>query len=145
METRDLGNTQGLFFNRTAKEMKTMETYIDIMRQMRGLSETCSQAVQYIHVKFEKGVFEQAEFLLLDLVEAVCALEQGLQLLAGWLNHQHLLGLLHHFSDALVSVVAGYEQQEWHLLTGLVARVFVPRYDEWKKELDRSLDDYLLS
>lgn len=42
-----------------------MEKYIHIMRQIKDLSETCSEAIQYIHIRFEEGAFEQAVFLMI--------------------------------------------------------------------------------
>ncbi|OUM90648.1 MAG: hypothetical protein BAA01_02165 [Bacillus thermozeamaize] len=121
-----------------------MEKYIQVMLQIKDLSETCSEAIQYIRLRFEEGAFEQAAFLLMDLLEAVDALKQGLQPLAAWLDDDLML-LLDHFRDTLVSVLICSEQQCWHQVTGLVVRELIPRYDRWKKELDRSLDSCLLS
>lgn len=121
-----------------------MEKYIQVMRQIKDLSETCSEALQYINLKFEEGAFEQVAFLLMDLLEAVDALKQGLELLAVWLDGDLML-LLYQFHDILVNVLNHFEQQYWHQVTGLVVNKLIPRYDRWKKALDRSLDSYLLT
>lgn len=121
-----------------------MEKYFEVMRGIRELSDTCLEGIQYMLVKFDEGCFEQTVYLLLDVVEAVVAMEQALQPLENRLSSGHLLLLISDLRDVLASVVDAYERKDWQLTSSLVEHQLLPRYDAWKKALDRCLNAYLL-
>jgi hypothetical protein len=124
---------------------KYIEKYLDVMKRMVELSETCLEGMEHIKLQLNEGRFEDSIRLMTDVVEAYHRMEKSLQDFLSQLSPNRIEELSNPLRRAFEYVVSAYEEGEGAKALEIIQFNLLPSYKKWKGELERSLNPYLVS
>ncbi len=122
-----------------------MNKYINVMRQAKGLSDTCLESLKHIKSKFNQGEFESTMMMFHDSANAFYQMQKSIQTVLKELPDNELELLSDSLRDTIELVVSTYEQEDRGKVLEILQFTLLPQYKKWQDELNRCFQPYLLS
>lgn len=122
-----------------------MEKYMDVMKRTVELSESCLEALEYIRVRMNEGVFEETVRLMDDFVNGFYQIEKSIQVFISELPTNQLEATTNQLRSAMERVITAYEQGDIGKAVETMQFNLLPSCKKWKLEIETSLRPYVLS
>jgi hypothetical protein len=122
-----------------------MEKYLDVMKRIVELAETCLEGMEHIKLQLNEGRFEDSIRLMTDVVDAYHSMEKSLQDFLSQLPPNRIEELSNTLRSAFEYMVSAYEEGKGAMALEIIQFNLLPSYKRWKGELERILNPYLVS
>jgi hypothetical protein len=118
---------------------------MDVIHRMIELSDTCLDGIEHIQGSLNKGSLEYTISLLLDVTQAIFSMNNALQPMNVMFPSDALGFKMTSLWDSIDILISYYEENNCTHALLEVKEDLLPRYNEWKQELERCLHPYFLS
>ncbi|RNB92643.1 hypothetical protein EDM56_00400 [Brevibacillus fluminis] len=122
-----------------------MDKYLDMMRQMIALADTCLEAIIHLHNRLADVFLEETIGLFQDILDAFSQLEQSYYLLQTILPENQLEEQLDAMREVYASLVKAYEQNDNSQVIFLLQTRLLTEYPAWKNELEQTLKPFIIT
>ncbi|ABO50929.1 conserved hypothetical protein [Desulforamulus reducens MI-1] len=116
-----------------------MQKYYDVIRRIVDLAETCHEGIVHIKNKLAEGYFGETLPLMEDVTQAFLSIEGALQPLLPMLLSEQLEPLTEQLSESFYSLVSAYKRDNRERALEVIEGEFLPSFQIWHCELDRTL------
>lgn len=121
-----------------------MDRYIDVIQRSFELLQTMEEGLEYMHSRIQEGEYEASIVMMQDVSVAYSVLGRSLFPVLEKLLPNKIEELGNKFQQALIRLLAAYEQRTWGDVEATLSHVLMPCYRTWKVELEKQLQPYIL-
>jgi hypothetical protein len=122
-----------------------MEKYINVIYHVNKLSETCLEGIIYLQKQLNQKQLDSTIILLCDLVTAFFVMEKSLQPMLPLFDSQHLENLILSIWDSIDFVLSAYERNDENKALYVVTAYILPKFTQWKHEIENTFYPYIYS
>ncbi|QGU00402.1 hypothetical protein SYNTR_1808 [Candidatus Syntrophocurvum alkaliphilum] len=122
-----------------------MEKYYEVIVRILELLETMDSGLEQVKLKTEEGKFEETLMMFNDLVVGYSSIESAMQPMLEKLPENNLENKSQKMRDSVDQMVATYENKEPAKGLELMKSSLLPAFQEWKKEIEKTIKPYILS
>lgn len=121
-----------------------MVRYFDVMRKIIELSDSCLEGIQYIkeHIGCSKDI---ALLVFYDVVSAIDQMERSISICEIDIDTTQIEEYLEILWGIIEEVVSILEYHNYDRAKYVIHNFFLPNYQDFKKELERILQIYIIS
>lgn len=121
-----------------------MDKFIEVIRRVLDLSDTCLEALEHFKMKVAAGQYEQNIELFNDIVGAFYQMEKSIKPMLKE-ESSALSNLTTDLRQAIDQVVGMYEQSRFDQMAETVDNQLLPSFTNWKQTLEEWLQPYRVS
>jgi hypothetical protein len=122
-----------------------MEKYINEMKHSTELLETILVGLEHIQKLLSEGKVEFSILLFEDNFQAFSMIETSVERFPSETLPEELPLLTDNVRNAIQIIVSAYESQNYAKVQEALQFALLPKYIEWKHELEKVFNSYLLS
>ncbi|WP_069998865.1 hypothetical protein [Cellulosilyticum sp. I15G10I2] len=122
-----------------------MDKYYDVMERLLELLNTLEEGILHIQSQLKELQYEEALFILQDVMEGIASIENALEPMASNLAKNNIKELENDLITAIAKTVASYEQENEINLEKQIEQGVTPTFMRWKEEIEGILQPYIIS
>ncbi|WP_132995185.1 hypothetical protein [Sporanaerobacter acetigenes] len=121
-----------------------MNNYIEVIHNILPLLTTIEEGLTHVKKQISELRYEEALGLLQDSMLGVASIEVALQPMRG-ISMGKIVPLTDILKNNINKVLESYEKGKQELIENQIEKEVLPAFNNWKKELEKTLKPYILS